>query len=545
MTLVTLGSIAAGLASTALIGVIGNAVVGGGNTLVMACSFFVACFIFILTKSSSEIGLLRLTQALVTDLRLVLGAKILNTSQKELQKIGKDRLMLILTKDIENFSQAFQILPKTMTNVVLIGACLGYMAILSWGLFLMFAACMFICVGGYLVAERKPLARLAAAREGANALQRAFRDLIEGTRELKINAPRREHFLERNLRGSSVNYAKSFTDGMASYVWYGNVGNILFYQGLAVLLFVIPAIWAESGAVVTQMTLINLYIIRPLGEIMFLIPTLRQAEISFEKVRELDRALTFEAPKPDGADPFGERFDSISLEKVCHQYTGTGGDRFILGPISLEFRPGDVVFLIGGNGTGKTTLAMLLLGLFEPESGQIRLNGTQVTAENAEHYKQRFSAIFSDGYLFEDLPPDSAWEMHDKAQNLLQRFGLPGHVVAEGGKFSTVALSSGQRKRLALVSAYLEDRPIYVFDEWAAEQDPEFKRIFYTEVLPDLKARGKAVVAITHDDGFFACADRTYKLDSGMLIPFRSENREMSDHSTLAQAGRTPATVEG
>jgi putative ATP-binding cassette transporter len=187
--------------------------------------------------------------------------------------------------------------------------------------------------------------------------------------------------------------------------------------------------------------------------------------------------------------------------------------------MNLVIGPGEILFIIGGNGSGKTTLAMLLLGLYLPEEGSIYLNGVAVGQDNVRHYRNRFSAVFADFHLFRHVLVDGerAQEQERQAARYLDKLGVGHKVSVVDGQFSTIDLSSGQRKRLALVSAYLEDWPVYLFDEWAADQDPVFKRVFYTELLPELKARGKTVIVISHDDAYFAQADRVLRLQDGQL----------------------------
>ncbi|MNN25892.1 ABC transporter ATP-binding protein YojI [compost metagenome] len=172
---------------------------------------------------------------------------------------------------------------------------------------------------------------------------------------------------------------------------------------------------------------------------------------------------------------------------------------------------------MGGNGSGKTTLAMLLLGLYQPEQGSMWLNGMSVTSHNLQAYRQYFSAVFADFHLLSHLLLESDDKLNVRAQHYLRKLGLENKVRLSNGRFSTVALSSGQRKRLALICAYLEDRDVYLFDEWASDQDPLFKRVFYCELLPELRATGKTVIVISHDDAYFAVADRIVQLQDGCL----------------------------
>lgn len=213
---------------------------------------------------------------------------------------------------------------------------------------------------------------------------------------------------------------------------------------------------------------------------------------------------------------------AIELIEVAHRYHREGEDHnFTLGPLNLLLKPGELVFLTGGNGSGKSTLALLLVGLYSPEGGRITLNGAVIGEANREEYRQRFSVVFSDFYLFESLLGLVESNVDERARAYLTQLQLDRKVTVADGVFSTVELSQGQRKRLALVTAYLEDRPFYVFDEWAADQDPLFKELFYTVVLSDLKARGKTVVVITHDDHYYHVADRCIRLEDGRIVEDR------------------------
>ena len=183
--------------------------------------------------------------------------------------------------------------------------------------------------------------------------------------------------------------------------------------------------------------------------------------------------------------------------------------------VNLTFKAGELIFIVGGNGSGKSTLAKLITGLYIPESGRLCLDDTAIIDTNREWYRQHFSTIFSDFYLFDRLvsPTNSPLE----AQTYLKTLELEKKVSMSNGQLSTTKLSQGQRKRLALLGAYLEDRPIYLFDEWAADQDPVFRKIFYTQLLAELKQRGKTVLVISHDDHYFHLADRIIKLDYGRI----------------------------
>lgn len=493
-------------------------------------AFLGLCVVLLVAKLGSELSLLRLTQAAIHRLRLDLARKLLATPFSRLQTLGKHRLQVILTEDINTFTNAFEWVPILFINGVVVSACLVYLAWLSWPMLAFLAASLLLGMGAFHLAERRPLAHLVRMREIKDVLYRHLRGLIEGSKELQLNARRGQVFVDRVIGASAHELRRWFVRGMGGYAVVANAGTMTFYLGIGMVLFLLPRWLHHPPAVLTSFVITLLYLIRPLVDMMLALPSLRQANISLNKIRQLDSELGAPAPRLAGEDPFAGRGPfALELRDVQHRYPGERDDAsFNLGPIDMALDAGEIVFLVGGNGSGKTTLAMLLLGLYAPEAGTLVLNGQPVTDANRDHYRQRFSAIFADFHLFDhlidDLPagPSSTDErkrQEARAAHYLRALRMDHKVTIADGRFSTIDLSTGQRKRLALVSAYLEDRPAYLFDEWAADQDPAFKRIFYTELLPELKARGKAVIVITHDDAYFHCADRVIKLHDGTLEP--------------------------
>jgi putative ATP-binding cassette transporter len=263
----------------------------------------------------------------------------------------------------------------------------------------------------------------------------------------------------------------------------------------------------------------------PLAGVMTSISLFGRASVALGKVHELGISLAAHSSESCSLEPAKTEsaFSRLELANVVHSYHREAEDsHFVLGPIDLTFRPGEVVFLVGGNGSGKSTLAKILAGLYVPEAGEVRLDGALVTDKNRDEYRQLFSTVFSDFYLFDSFMGLQSRGLDEQAREYLKQLHLSHKVRINEGTLSTTALSQGQRKRLALLTAYLEDRPFYLFDEWASDQDPLFKSIFYTRLLPDLKARGKTVLVITHDDKYFDLADRILKLDFGKIISDQS-----------------------
>ena len=516
---VALSGIVCGLSGAAIVKVISAGIAGGPGVGQRAYLFFGLCALYLATKSCSEILLIRLTQRVVFVMRLNLSHRVLVTPFRKLQALGKGELLAILTHDIGTFMQAFQLMPLAFSNAILILVCFLYMAWLSWQSFLIFVAFLLVCTSAYHLVELGLLRKLELMREHMKGLYEHFRGLVEGTKELQLNARRGRSYVDNVIATRATFLKELLVTTMTGYTWILNIGAVLFYLSIGLLLFVIAPWMGLRAEVVTVFALILLFLIRPISEIMTALPPLRQARVAFRRIQQMEGDLAASEPAVQGVDPFGaQQLTRIELDAVCYRYARVDEDgRFAFGPINLAVEPGEILFIIGGNGSGKTTLAMLLLAFYQPDAGQIKLNGVQVDESNLHFYRQRFSAVFTDFHLFEQVAFADEPELCDRASAYIEALGMAHNVKLTDGRFSTVNLSTGQRKRLALVASYLEDRPVYLFDEWAADQDPAFKRIFYTALLPELKARGKTIIVITHDDAYFTHADRVIKLENGVL----------------------------
>lgn len=369
--------------------------------------------------------------------------------------------------------------------------------------------------------------RLLAAREHEDSVHQYFRNMTDGIKELKLHRLRRQAFLSDCVEATVLNCRQNRLSASLLYVTAINWGNGLFYVVIGTILFIVP-VWQEIPPETAMgYSLVILYMMMPLPLLLESLPSLAKAGISLRKIQLLDKDITRNPREGGSILSIEERRSKPVLElsqvRYCY-YGGEGRCEFALGPIDITLYPGELVFLIGGNGSGKSTLALLLVGLYSPESGAIRLDGETITEENIEYYRQQFSVVFFDFFLFETLLGFDNLEGNGKAHEYLKLLDLHHKVSIKDGKFSSLNLSQGQRKRLALLVAYLEDRPSYVFDEWAADQDPVFKKIFYTEILPSLKSRGKTVIVITHDDTYFSLADRCLKLQDGKLFEIPMAN---------------------
>jgi putative pyoverdin transport system ATP-binding/permease protein len=522
--LVIIAGLGAGIGGAGVVHTISRSVSDGASLRVLAPQFFLFCLLQLLSKTGSQLLLMSLSQEVVCRLRIDLCRKVLLTPHRKLEALGKARLQAILTADISTVTQAAQMMPLVFGNAIVIAVCMSYIAWLSWLVFACFCV-LFLCGGtAYYFAERWPRQGMRKVREQLDIVYRHFRSLLEGSRELQLNAVRAKYFVDHVVSPSARHFRTLFLRGMGAYTLVDNAGHTLFYLTIGLLLFVMPVWQPQPGSVMTTLTFLLLFLIQPISDVLTALPFIGQSSIALARIRQLEADLMPDAevsPELSAADPFAHANAAAPLLRfasVYHQFPGLSDDRpFMLGPIDLSINAGELIFVVGGNGSGKTTLAMLLLGLYEPERGRIELNGVPVDRRNITHYRQYFSAVFADFHLFDEMLGADQQDIEGRATRYLDALGLTHKVKVESGQFTTTKLSTGQRKRMALVSSYLEDRPVYLFDEWAADQDPAFKRVFYRELLPELKSRGKTVIVISHDDAYFDCADRVITLFEGTL----------------------------
>lgn len=482
--------------------------------------FFSVCVLHLFARTLTEIILLKLTQSSVLNIRLDMSGKLLSARLAQLNYQGKAELLTILTRDIESLIAAMTSIPMVMTYSAILIGCLAYMAWLAWDLFLIFLATLSLSAITYYYLKLPVLNRLVKLRKETGRLYEHFHDLVEGRRELKLNINRGRRFIDEVLQADAISLKQSHIDIYSRLALVTNFGDALFYLVIGGLLFIVPQFLEYEAAVLTAFSIIVLYLIGPLSKIMNAIPVIIEGTVAYRQLNKLDATLCSDVqPESTLTNPFaGPGFVSLVLQGVTHHYPGDREDeRFPLGPLNLKIEAGEILFIVGGNGSGKTTLAMLLLGLYQPEQGSMWLNGMFVTSHNLQAYRQHFSAVFADFHLLRHLLLEPDDKLNARAQHYLRKLGLENKVRLSNGRFSTVALSSGQRKRLALVCAYLEDRDVYLFDEWASDQDPVFKRVFYCELLPELRATGKTVIVISHDDAYFTLADRVVQLQDGCL----------------------------
>jgi putative ATP-binding cassette transporter len=514
---------AGGVVGVALIALIQRELARTGSrseTLVWA--FFALCLASAATRAIAQIAMVKVGQAAIATLSLHLVRRILALPLRAFEAIDSAAVLSALTEDVTLIANAMVGLPHLCINVPIVIACLvytGWLAPRSMACGVIFAA---LATGIYVILSARGMKALGRARERQALLVDHCRTLIGGFRELKVHRGRREAYLALSLEPTMESARKDMVGGMAHFAVAEGWGQLAYFGFIGLLLFVAPFVEPISRPTLVSAVLIVLYLMTPLDIILTWVPVLGRAQVSLRRVEALFPSLEGHGDDGGGRGVPVKHLalaESIQLEGVSFSYGDAGDDfGFVLRPIDLTLRPGELVILAGGNGSGKTTLVKLLVGLYRPDSGEVWIDGRRLGDIDREAYRQLFSIVFADGHIFRDFLGVGSDGIAQLAHNGLEQMGLAQVVSVRERAFSTLDLSQGQRRRLALLGAILENRPVCIFDEWAANQDASFKQIFYYKLLPELRAAGKALLVISHDEQFFDIADRVIRLQDGRVL---------------------------
>jgi putative pyoverdin transport system ATP-binding/permease protein len=506
-----------GISSAGLIAIV-NTSLNSNNPASWIKIFLGIATISITTGIISRFVLIDLAQKSVYNVRIQLSRLILTAPFQKLEQLGASKLLATLTDDVTSLSNSISIIPFLCIDLAIITSCLVYLAYLSSSVFVVTIVLITIALVliQFMILQANQLFR--GARAENDRLLQLFRSITDGIKELKLNWQRRQEFIDLDLKESAGISRDRNIKALQIFSVAATFGQLIFFAIMGILIFIMPKYIQLTPAMLSGYVLTLTYLMSPFANMLEQLPALLRASVAISKIESMGLILAEQIEIVNPPSIASPQVTSLELDNINHTYQGDE-QNFHLGSIDLKFNTDRLIFIVGGNGSGKSTLAKLLTGLYIPEIGEIRLNGETIDNDNREWYRQHFSVVFGDFFLFDKLlgtGKDYA-ELDAEAQGYLQLLQIEHKVQIKDGVLSTTNLSQGQRKRLALLTAYLEDRPIFLFDEWAADQDPVFRDIFYHQLLPDLKKRGKLVFAISHDDRYFHLADRVIKLDYGKV----------------------------
>lgn len=533
-----LGAIGLSLVSAGLgvgvIAFINQHLIEVGSPLSALPQFLGLLFVLLIVTLGTQLALTLLGHHFVYDLRSRLVKRILDTDIERLEQLGNATLLASLSSDVRNITIGFVRLPELVQGAVLTLASVAYLAWLSPQMVVITVVWIAATMGVGWVLVSKVYRHFSLVRESEDHLYKDYQSAIEGRKELALNRHRAQRFFEETYTANARDYRYHIIRADTYHLSAGNWSNIMMLGAIGVVFFMANGLGWATPAVAATFALTLLFLRTPLIQAIGAWPTLISAQVAFDKLASLE--LAEYQPGFDVDDTF-DAWQRLELVDVTYHYPDSvQGEGFHVGPIHLSLERGEQVFLIGGNGSGKSTLARLLTGLYRPQSGQILLDGHVLTPAQWQAFRARFSSVFTDFHQF-DLALGAGGEKADPAliDTWLTRLQMHQKLQWQDGRVLNTQLSQGQRKRLALLLAIAEERDILLLDEWAADQDPQFRRLFYRELLPHLRDMGKTVFAISHDDSYFAHADRLLEMSQGQLRELTGEQRAVASQDAVAQ----------
>lgn len=571
-----LTSVLSGLSVTLLIREIHQAVGNEPQTVNVFLIIFALLIVLYLGASMvASYTISELTRRIVHNLRIDLSTKIIQGDYASLEN-RKSRLLPVLTDDISTVAIVIERLPSVANGLAVVIGILVYMIILSPFLSLATIGAFVVII----IANKVTLHFIAKysklSRESTNEVYRSFEGLVNGLASLKMNRLFRDSFINQDIVPGSEKQTRFYLYHNVLNAFANRINDVILFLFLGAVILAIIRFDVVSMEFFNQYLTLVLFMLAPLATITGFLSTMKKIEASVIQITNL--GITLGTPEKDVKTEISDKFaesgkndnfaktarpvisgslaeidktifpsrvteqnssfettssNGISLENVLfrHKIEDNSNAGFTLGPISHTIPEGRITFISGGNGSGKTTLIKLICGLYSPLEGTIRYRGIPITADILPAYRDQFAIIFTDNYTFNHLLHIPANVLEKRSAEMLELVGLTGKVTIKNGRFSDVNLSEGQKKRLVLVSALLEDKPIYVFDEWVAYQDQVSRNLFFNRILPWLKERGKTVINIAHDAGFGHIADENLHLIYGEKVQNESRSAPVSDNT--------------
>ena len=484
---------------------------------------FIVCISgFILAKRYSLTMTASLIQHIVFSIRLRFLDKIRNTGLMAFEDIGKSQIYTVLAENTETIFDASRLIANAGSSAVMLIFSFLYIGHLSITAFFLAVIIISGGVSIYLINQKATGEDLTECLKKENEFFDGVNHLLDGFKEIKMNTAKSRDLYEGRIqqisteaRDINIRTEYRFID---NYIF----AQAFFYILLATIIFLLPQITDLGYGIITNITAVVLFMVGPLGNIVEALPLVARADVAITNIETLEKSLdAADEGHTTGPVDFSRPqtgFDAIFMENIAFSYMDPDRHKvFTLGPIDLSIKAGEVLFIVGGNGSGKSTLLKILAGLYYPHNGRMLLDNKVLEPIHYARYRNLFSIIFTDFHLFDRLYGLGKIEAQ-KVFELLDIMELSDKTSFVDDKFTNTKLSTGQRKRLALIASYLEDKPILMFDEVAADQDPKFRKYFYEVLLQDLKQRGKTVIAVTHDDRFFHAADRILKMEDGQIV---------------------------
>ena len=477
--------------------------------------FLILCF-YILTDYATKYIIMSLIQNKLMHIKMDVTTHLLHLPLIQIETLGLRKIYATLTSDLEKISAAYRLLPFFFVNVAAVVCISIYLMYLSESLLfcLLLTTFLTISILGYLLPRTRIIKRHLSLKKNDDILTSHMQTFTFGIKDFLLDKKIAKSFIHM-LKLKAVDCCDSNIHLYKQYQLLNTWVSSLSFVLMGILL--LPDFYLPKKTIIMMLFI---YVHYRLVAALTSISSFSKATLVLQ---ELNQTGLYLHQNSIISSQEGDEF--VIPEQFSLQFTHIGFDYplqkqqtgFKLGPLSLTVQSGKTLFITGPNGGGKTTLAKVILGLYHPSEGRVLLNDQPIVFN--DQYSALFAAILDDVCLSTDIHYFQNKQEEAEAKRWLAILKLSPKVTIHDGKLSTINVSKGQYKRLALLIALIKDRPIYVFDEWASEQDPYFRNWFYTELLPELKQKNKAVIAITHDDRYFNLSDDVMCIDYGQKQP--------------------------
>lgn len=479
--------------------------------------FLIDLILLIYTKQYSLKQATVAAEEAINRVRLRVTDKLRRTELPFIETAGHAEIYTRITQDTGLISESAIILINACQQMIVVFICLLYIAWLSIPGFIVTVSVLGVSVLMYLYNSKHIGARLHEAASKESEFFNGIKSILVGFKEIKLNRKKNDALFAHIDTISKEAKEIKIATGL-HFVIELMFAQTSFYILCAGIIFVLPILSTTYINQVVGITIAILFLFGPLSMVVSAFPLFVRANVAVENIYQLEHNIDLASKAQPPADIHAPVFESLEFEQISFRYPQHGeGSTFGVGPLSFKINQGEILFIVGGNGSGKSTLLKLLTGLYYPLSGNIYINNKPLEADDYVHYRELYSTIFTDFHLFERLYGIDDVDQQ-QVEALIKTMGLEKKTTFKNNGFSNTDLSTGQKKRLAYIASVLEDKQIYIFDEWAADQDPEFRQYFYEVLLKDLKQTGKTVIAVSHDDRYFSAADKVIKIEYGLII---------------------------
>lgn len=477
--------------------------------------FLLAFFAYIYCRKVVQTQLIKLAVDLIYDIRSRLLNKIFSAAYQDFEKLNRGSIYTTLNNDTDRIGYAANTIVNLITNFITTIAIFSYLMMISFKVAIATTLVIVAISLIYYKVGKQSNKLFELVRDTFTRYLDLLNGMIDGFKELSIHVHTRLSY-KKDIEDVNMDFRNKSVAAQVGFVGALLAGESMLILTLALVVFVFPSIFSSlTSAVVLNYIVVMLYLIGPINTILGAIPDVMRIKVAWRRIQAFMKDLPDTVQLREGpviTDRTGN-VEHLQVTGLRYQYSPEEGNKgFEVGPVEFRLNGGEALFITGSNGSGKSTLIKLLTGLYSPSEGKIEIDGKEVSAGHLGEY---YSVVFNPFYLFKKLYAMEGTKDEEEINSFLEVLRLTDKVDIKNGNYTTTNLSQGQRKRLTLFQCFLEDRPIYLFDEWASDQDPEYRRFFYKELIPDMKRKGKLVIVISHDEYYFSDADLIIKLSYG------------------------------